>query len=101
MRTTEALGAILAGEAEIDGETVEITAEGLLADLAARIASLGSAPEPVEPPPGLTATLRPYQQRGVAWLSAMCDLGWVAASPTTWAWARRCRSLRCISAAGT
>jgi len=75
MRTTEALGAILAGEAEIDGETVEITAEGSLADLAARIASLGSAPEPVEPPPGLTATLRPYQQRGLAWLSAMCDSG--------------------------
>ena len=75
MRTTEALGAILAGEAEIDGETVEVTAEGPLADLAARIASLGSAPEPVEPPPGLTATLRPYQQRGLAWLSAMCDSG--------------------------
>jgi hypothetical protein len=75
MRTTEALGAILAGEAEIDGETVEITAEGSLGDLAARIASLGSAPEPVEPPPGLTATLRPYQQRGLAWLSAMCDSG--------------------------
>jgi hypothetical protein len=75
MRTAEALGAVLAGEAEIDGETVRVTAEGPLADLAARIASLGSAPEPVEPPPGLNATLRPYQQRGLAWLAGMCDSG--------------------------
>jgi hypothetical protein len=75
MRTAEALGAVLAGEAEIDGETVRVTAEGPLADLAARIASFGSAPEPVEPPPGLNATLRPYQQRGLAWLAGMCDSG--------------------------
>jgi hypothetical protein len=75
MRTTEALGAVLAGYAEIDGETVPVTAEGPLADLAARIASLGSAPEPVSPPAGLNATLRPYQQRGLAWLAGMCDSG--------------------------
>ena len=75
MRTTEALGAVLAGEAEIDGETVRVTAEGPLADLAARIAGPRSAPEPVDPPPGLRATLRPYQQRGLAWLAGMCDSG--------------------------
>jgi len=75
MRTTEALGAVLTGEAEIDGETVKVTAEGPFAGLAARIASLGSAPDPVEPPPGLNATLRPYQRRGLAWLAAMCDSG--------------------------
>ncbi|HWG01966.1 MAG TPA: DEAD/DEAH box helicase, partial [Trebonia sp.] len=75
MRTTEALGALLAGTAEIDGETVEVTAEGPLADLAARIASLAAAPEPIEPPPGLNATLRPYQQRGLTWLAGMCASG--------------------------
>ena len=75
MRAAEALGAVLAGAAEIDGETVEVTAEGPLADLAARVAALGSAPEPVGVPPGLTATLRPYQQRGLAWLAGMCDSG--------------------------
>jgi hypothetical protein len=75
MRTTEALGAVLAGTAEIDGETVEVTADGPLADLAARVADLGSAPDPVDPPPGLAATLRPYQQRGLAWLAGMCDSG--------------------------
>ncbi|MGH3283212.1 MAG: DEAD/DEAH box helicase, partial [Streptosporangiaceae bacterium] len=75
MRATEALGAVLAGAAEIDGEAVEVTADGPLADLAARVAALGSAPQPVDPPPGLAATLRPYQERGLAWLAGMCDSG--------------------------
>jgi len=75
MRTSEALGAVLAGSAEIDGETVEVVAEGPLADLAARVAGIASAPVPLEPPPGLTATLRPYQLRGLAWLAAMCAAG--------------------------
>src|SRR5271154_674264 len=66
MRAAEALGAVLAGEAEIDGETVPVIAEGALADLAARIAGMTAAPPLFEPPPGLNATLRPYQQRGVA-----------------------------------
>jgi hypothetical protein len=75
MRTSEALGAVLAGSAEIDGEIVEVVAEGPLADLAARVADLASAPVPLDPPQGLVATLRPYQQRGLSWLAAMCDTG--------------------------
>lgn len=31
--------------------------------------------EPLEPPPGFTATLRPYQERGVAWLAFLASLG--------------------------
>jgi SNF2-related domain/SNF2 Helicase protein/Helicase conserved C-terminal domain len=75
MRASEALGAVLAGSAEIDGETVTVVAEGPLADLAARVAGIASTPAPVGPPPGLIATLRPYQQRGVAWLAGMCEAG--------------------------
>jgi superfamily II DNA or RNA helicase len=75
MRAAEALGAVLAGEAEIDGETVPVIAEGPLADLAARIAGMADTPPECEPPPGLNATLRPYQQRGVAWLAGMCETG--------------------------
>jgi SNF2-related domain/SNF2 Helicase protein/Helicase conserved C-terminal domain len=75
MRMMEALGAVLAGSAEIDGETVTVVAHGQLADLAARITGIAAAPQQLGPPPGLTATLRPYQQRGVAWLAGMCDLG--------------------------
>ena len=41
MRMSEALGAVLAGSAEIDGETVTVVAEGPLADLAARVAGIG------------------------------------------------------------
>ncbi|HMD92977.1 MAG TPA: SNF2-related protein, partial [Trebonia sp.] len=75
MRVSEALGAVLAGTAEIDGETVTVVAEGALADLAAQVAGIASAPVPLAPPPGLKATLRPYQQRGLAWLAGMCDTG--------------------------
>jgi len=75
MRASEALGAVLAGAADIDGETVSVVAEGPLADLAARVAGIASAPAGVGPPPGLTAALRPYQQRGVAWLAGMCEAG--------------------------
>ena len=75
MRTCEALGAVLTGSAEIDGETMPVVAEGPLADLARQVASIASAPEPLEPPPGLMATLRPYQQRGLAWLAGMCGAG--------------------------
>jgi hypothetical protein len=75
MRAAEALGAVLAGSAEIDGETVTVVAEGPLADLAAKVAGIASAPAQVEPPPGLMATLRPYQQRGLAWLAGMCEAG--------------------------
>jgi hypothetical protein len=75
MRASEALGAVLAGSAEIDGETVTVVAEGMLADLAAKIAALAATPVQIEPPPGLAAVLRPYQQRGLAWLAGMCEAG--------------------------
>ncbi len=74
----EALGALLAGGLEMDGELVPVVAEGPLADLAERLAALadGSLPE-LGTPDGLVAELRPYQYRGVAWLHEMaaCGLG--------------------------
>jgi superfamily II DNA or RNA helicase len=75
MSTIEALGAVLAGSAEIDGERVEVAADGALAELADRVASLGAEPELIDEIPGLAATLRPYQRRGVAWLAGMCAAG--------------------------
>jgi hypothetical protein len=75
MRVMEALGAVLAGSADIDGENVTVVAEGPLADLAERVANIAAAPAQLGAPPGLVATLRPYQQRGVAWLAAMCEIG--------------------------
>jgi len=75
MRAMEALGAVLAGSAEIDGEIVTVVGDGPLADFADRVARLAAAPPELAPPPGLEAALRPYQHRGVAWLAAMCDAG--------------------------
>jgi hypothetical protein len=75
MRVIEALGAVLAGSADIDGEAVRVVAEGPIADLAERVKNIAAAPAQLGAPPGLVATLRPYQQRGVAWLAAMCEIG--------------------------
>ena len=114
MRTSEALGAVLAGSAEIDGETVTVVAEGPLADLAARIAGIAAAPDPVEPPPGLTASAgmggfghghRHKQGSGVCLVSpfrpireqpnsgACCPIFWPMPAPCG-AWRRPLRSTR-------
>jgi hypothetical protein len=75
MRAAEALGAMLAGEAEIDGELVTVVADGPLADLAALVRGAAAAPMQVDAPAGLRATLRPYQQNGLWWLATMCESG--------------------------
>ncbi|MFZ0157531.1 MAG: DEAD/DEAH box helicase [Kineosporiaceae bacterium] len=71
----EALGALLAGTAELDGEVVDVVADGPVADLAERITGLASTPPAIGTPAGLEATLRPYQQRGVAWMAGMGEAG--------------------------
>ncbi|KND40232.1 MULTISPECIES: DEAD/DEAH box helicase [Streptomyces] len=68
----DALSVALSGTAEVDGETVEAVPVGALAALRDRLtAGVG----PVDPPPGLSATLRDYQLRGLAWLDLMTSLG--------------------------
>ncbi|GAB2898191.1 DEAD/DEAH box helicase [Streptomyces deserti] len=68
----DALSVALTGTAEVDGETVEAVPAGALADLRDR---LTAGVRPAEPPPGLHATLRDYQLRGLAWLDLMTSLG--------------------------
>ena len=75
MPAMAAVGAVLAGSAEIDGEMVAVVAEGAVAGLAERLARLAGEPPALPPPPGLEATLRPYQLRGLSWLAAMCEAG--------------------------
>ncbi|WP_416519862.1 SNF2-related protein [Streptomyces achromogenes] len=68
----DALSVALTGTAEVDGETVEAVPVGALAALRDRLtAGLG----PATAPPGLNATLRDYQLRGLAWLDLMTSLG--------------------------
>ncbi|MEU6010416.1 DEAD/DEAH box helicase [Streptomyces sp. NPDC047453] len=69
----DALQAALTGEVEWDGERVAVEAAGTFGELVARLRD----PEgrtPVRAPEGLTATLRGYQQRGLAWLADMTRL---------------------------
>ncbi|WP_206317131.1 DEAD/DEAH box helicase [Streptomyces composti] len=68
----DALAVALTGSAEVEGETVEAVPTGALAALRDR---LTAGVRPAEPPPGLAATLRDYQLRGLAWLELMTSLG--------------------------
>ncbi|MFD5790016.1 SNF2-related protein [Streptomyces sp. NPDC127037] len=68
----DALAVALTGSAEVDGEQVEAVPAGTLAQLRTRL--LTDDPLPA-PPPGLHATLRDYQLRGLAWLDRMTSLG--------------------------
>ncbi|MFF4473710.1 SNF2-related protein [Streptomyces sp. NPDC001599] len=68
----DALSVALTGSAETDGETVDVVPVGALAALRDR---LTAGVRPAEPPPGLHATLRDYQLRGLAWLDLMTSLG--------------------------
>ncbi|MFJ3019600.1 DEAD/DEAH box helicase [Streptomyces tendae] len=68
----DALSVALTGTAESDGETVDVVPVGALAALRDR---LTAGVRPAEPPPGLHATLRDYQLRGLAWLDLMTSLG--------------------------
>ncbi|WP_445526115.1 DEAD/DEAH box helicase [Streptomyces cyslabdanicus] len=68
----DALSVALTGTAEVDGEMIEAVPVGALATLRDR---LTAGVRPAEPPPGLDATLRDYQLRGLAWLDLMTSLG--------------------------
>ena len=73
----EALGALLAGTIDVEGEAVPVVGDGPLGAIAERLRALGAAPGELGAPAGLASdvALRPYQARGVAWLDAMCEAG--------------------------
>ncbi|ETW22651.1 helicase, partial [Mycobacterium gastri 'Wayne'] len=54
-------------------ELTTVRADGWLGDLLSGAAA--ESLKPVEPPPGFTAKLRPYQQRGLSWLAFLSSLG--------------------------
>ncbi|MGG2465406.1 DEAD/DEAH box helicase [Streptomyces sp. RGM 3693] len=67
-----ALAATLDGTTEVDGEEVEVVPLGALAALRGRLTTRA---RPLPQPPGLRATLRDYQLRGMAWLDTMVSIG--------------------------
>jgi SNF2 family DNA or RNA helicase len=50
-----------------------VRADGWLGELLSGAAA--QSLQPLHPPPGFTATLRPYQQRGLSWLAFLSSLG--------------------------
>ncbi|MFH8618185.1 DEAD/DEAH box helicase [Streptomyces sp. NPDC017979] len=72
LQPVDALAAALTGTAEVDGETVDVVPTGTLAALRDRLVQ---QTDPSPQPPGLAATLRDYQLRGLAWLDLMTSLG--------------------------
>ncbi|MFN7150202.1 MAG: DEAD/DEAH box helicase, partial [Microthrixaceae bacterium] len=74
LSATDTLAAALGGTITIDDEPVLVTVSGAPAELAARLRR-AAEPHELAEPDGLNATLRPYQRRGVAWMSEMVDLG--------------------------
>ncbi|MFH8564362.1 DEAD/DEAH box helicase [Streptomyces sp. NPDC017988] len=68
----DALSVALTGTAEVDGEQVPAVPVAALAKLRERVTDDLAA---IAQPPGLHATLRDYQLRGLAWLDRMTSLG--------------------------
>ena len=73
MTTREAVQAALGGQLRQGTLTVAVAATGSFAELLERLRQGGSAE--LAAPATLQATLRPYQERGLAWLSTMGSLG--------------------------
>jgi superfamily II DNA or RNA helicase len=69
----EALVAALEGEAAAGALTAQVSATGAFAELLERLRGAGESD--LDPPTTLHATLRPYQTRGLAWLSSLGGLG--------------------------
>ncbi|GGS13250.1 helicase [Streptomyces humidus] len=74
MTPVDALSAALTGSTEIDGRRVDVRSTGWPAALRERLTG-AEAPEPVEQPATLDATLRDYQRRGLTWLARTTALG--------------------------
>jgi SNF2 family DNA or RNA helicase len=68
-----ALAASHPDDADIPLEVIAVRADGWLGDLLGGPAA--QSLQPLEPPPEFTATLRPYQQRGLSWLAFLSSLG--------------------------
>jgi hypothetical protein len=74
MTVREAVQAALAGEARAGTLTASVAATGAFASMLETLRSAASAAAP-SVPAALRASLRPYQERGLGWLSTLARLG--------------------------
>ncbi len=68
-----ALAASHPDDVDIPLQLASVRADGWLGDLLSGAAA--QSLQPLEPPAGFVATLRPYQQRGLSWLAFLSSLG--------------------------
>ncbi len=54
-------------------QVISVRADGWLGELLS--GTTAQSLRPLDPPPGFTATLRPYQRRGLSWLAFLSSLG--------------------------
>jgi SNF2 family DNA or RNA helicase len=73
MTVREAVQAALAGEIQHEQLSATVTASGSFAEMLERLRQ--AAASDLRAPAALNATLRHYQERGLAWLSTMSSLG--------------------------
>jgi hypothetical protein len=73
LKLGEAVQAALAGETQVGALAASVSASGTFAELLERLQR--SASSELAAPATLHATLRPYQARGLSWLSNMSSLG--------------------------
>lgn len=71
--TAEILALAANQTADTPLEVISVRADGWLGDLLN--GTVAQTLQPLQPPPGFVATLRPYQQRGLSWLAFLSSLG--------------------------
>ena len=74
LKPVDALRAVLTGEIEDGGGTVEVHAGATLEKVRDRIVGAATV-APLPEPPGLDATLRDYQRHGLTWLAELTGAG--------------------------
>lgn len=74
INTTNAIAASLSSQISLDGQVYELEVDESLLNLSEKLKNF-DAEQHLEEPKNLTATLRPYQKRGLAWLNQMSELG--------------------------
>jgi superfamily II DNA or RNA helicase len=74
LKPVEALRAALTGTVDVDGATVEVHPGATLEKVRDRIVDAAQV-SPMDPPPGLVATLRDYQRHGLTWLAELTGAG--------------------------
>ncbi len=71
----EFIASALVGEVDTLGGPVRVLPTEDIASVVEMISLASTSGFEVDEPPGLKATLRHYQRRGLGWLSALCDAG--------------------------